>query len=122
MASAPAMKRALCATLLALLLAVRSLSPAGFMPSFEQGRLAIVTCPDASPMPMAGYSHGDHDKARQQCPYVAASSLGALGASFGSLLEAPVLGDTLRRGVPQTEAPTLDRRLRPPTRAPPLSA
>jgi hypothetical protein len=44
--------------LLALLLAVRLLSPAGFMPSFDRGTITIVACPDAASAPaMMGHHH-----------------------------------------------------------------
>ena len=45
--TAPALTRSICAALLALMMAVRLLAPAGFMPSFEHGAVTIVACPDA---------------------------------------------------------------------------
>jgi hypothetical protein len=74
------------AALFALLLAVRSLAPAGFMPSFEHGAVTIVACPDAAPVVHHHHHPADHSVAHQPCPYAAASSLGALGPDWMPLL------------------------------------
>ena len=66
--------------LLALVLAVRLLTPAGFMPSFDHGKLTIVECPGfdpaRAPMPdMPGMRH-DHGNPCQSCPHATASGGG----------------------------------------------
>ncbi len=65
--------------LLALLLGLRSLAPAGFMPSFDHGAVTIVACPDASAAvaPMHHRHPVDHSIAHQLCPYAAGAGLGA---------------------------------------------
>jgi hypothetical protein len=42
-----------------MLLALRVLAPAGFMPAFDHGAVTIVLCPDADPVPAMG-AH-DHE-------------------------------------------------------------
>jgi hypothetical protein len=76
------------AALLALLLAVRSLAPQGFMPQFDRGALTIVACPDSSPAVAAQFHQrhhhpADHRLAHEPCPYAAVSQLGATGADWG---------------------------------------
>ena len=110
--------------ILALALAIRLLSPAGFMPSFEQGAVTIVACPDyetaASPN---GHHHGHHRAKgdHQPCPYAAGAAVGtapdlylfALALLFAGAL---LLGRTyeLRHGGRSHE--------RPPLRGPPVTA
>jgi len=73
------------AVVLALVLAVRLLIPAGFMPEFGPGTLSIVACPDAGPAPSSGHHshHGQPKKTHSPCPYAA-------GAAAASLPEAGV--------------------------------
>jgi hypothetical protein len=82
------------AALFALLLAVRSLAPAGLMPAFDRGAVTIIACPDANVavVPVTHHHHhpADHSLAHQPCPYAAASSLGALGPDWTPLLLAAV--------------------------------
>ena len=111
--------------LLALLLAVRLLSPVGFMPSFEHGALTIVSCPDFAPSaasPMGHHSHGDRGKGSQPCPYAAASGPAAL--TLVEIFAAAILllaAMILRGGASEFFR---DRRHhpRPPSRAPPFPA
>lgn len=136
--------RFLVAALLALCLGVRLLTPAGFMPSFAGGSLAIVPCPDAEgatpvpPPPMAmAHMHGmampgmvmtepvhDHGKKgfHQSCPYAAAASLTGLDAA-GNVV---VLLALLAILPPLTRAlRAFGRRAtrdRPPSQGPPLPA
>ncbi|HEY4070391.1 MAG TPA: DUF2946 family protein [Sphingomicrobium sp.] len=110
------------AMLFAMLLAIRSLAPAGFMPAFELGTLTIVACSDASPMPMPAHHHhsGDHKGAHQPCPYAAASALGAIGPDWTPLFAivffaaVPLLGRTF------LFVERHSRRERPPLRGPPI--
>lgn len=76
---APRLPRLLCACLIGLALALRLLSPAGFMPAFEHGSVAIVACPDGGGASPAPHHHDGHaDKSHQPCPYAAASAAGSL--------------------------------------------
>lgn len=126
MRSASIPTRVICAALLALLLAVRSLAPAGFMPAFDHGLLTIVECPDAQPLPamptMAHHDHRQHDKLHQPCPYASASGLSALGPDFKSLLEILVLAAALMLGRALVLPARDDLRVRPPSRGPPFPA
>jgi hypothetical protein len=116
----------LCAIVLALLLGVRSLAPAGFMPAFDHGSVAIVACPDAQPLPtmarMPHHDHRQHEKLHQPCPYASASGLSALGADFGALLEVLVPAAALMLGRALILPVRSDLRVRPPSRAPPSPA
>ena len=69
-----------CVLALALLLALRLLSPAGFMPAFERGTVTIVACPDSGAAVAPAHHHhsADHKSGHQPCPYAAASALGTL--------------------------------------------
>jgi hypothetical protein len=82
------------AALFALLLALRLLGSAGYMPAVEHGRLAIVVCPDAdlnAPLAigMAHHHHGHANHDHNPCPYAAAAALGAVGPDRTPLL-API--------------------------------
>jgi hypothetical protein len=115
----------MCGALLAVLLALRLLSPAGFMPSFDRASVTIVACPDGSSEAPAGqHMHHRHGKTanHQPCPYASASSLGALGPDFGALLEALIFGAALLLGRSFKFIERNSVRERPPTRAPPLPA
>jgi hypothetical protein len=92
--AAPTPIRFTWAALLTLLVAVRCLAPAGFMPAFDHGVVTIVACPDAdgAALPMM-HHHGnpaDHSIAHQPCPYAAVSSLGAVGPDWAPLVLAPM--------------------------------
>jgi len=115
--------RAVLGAALALLIAVRLLSPAGFMPSFEQGSVTIVACPDLDPPSAMGHHHhGTKGKAHQTCPYAAASVLGA--TDVGGLILAAVLlvGAALLLGRPWDYIAADRRYRRPPLRGPPVPA
>ena len=121
--------RAIWAALLALLLALRMLSPPGFMPAFDHGAVAIVVCPDSeAPLLPTGTMHHhhahDHDKAKHQspCPYASASALGALGQDFESLLDVLIIGAAFLLGRTFLFIERHGRRERPPLRGPPLLA
>ena len=124
MSAATSLVRSLTAMVLALLLAVRLLSPAGFMPSFDHGAVTIVACPDAGPAasPMAHHHRGDSGKFHQQCPYAAAAGAAA-PVDLIVIAAAALLSAALP--VPGLAFPFLERRRsgeRPPARAPPLPA
>jgi hypothetical protein len=75
-------------SLIALTLAIRLITPAGFMPVFEHGAVAIVACPDFGPAPNAPGTH-QHGGAKHgsSCPYAAAAPFGAFGGAAGLALE-----------------------------------
>ena len=121
--SASLATRSIAGALLALLLTLRLLSPAGFMPSFEHGAVTIVACPDAgSPSAPNTHHHGGSRAQYQHCPYAAGAAGGMLAPLFGLVAAVvlfgptPVLGRTLRF-VEHYRAHD-----RPPLRAPPLPA
>jgi hypothetical protein len=109
--------------LLALVLAVRLLSPAGFMPAFEHGSVAIVACPDyqLTAAPMAHPHHGDPKKLRQPCPFAAGATAAAPveAAWFAAAL---LLVAALSTGRPPALVERHRTRDRPPSRGPPLPA
>ncbi|MBV8907580.1 MAG: hypothetical protein JOZ20_01135 [Sphingomonas sp.] len=115
--------RAVFGVVLALLLAVRLLSPAGFMPAFDHGSVSIVACPDYDPPPAPMAHHGQHGGKHQHqpCPYAAGGVAGtatdlfllAVALFFAAV---PMLGRSfdlfeLRRSHE-----------RPPLRGPPATA
>lgn len=115
-------RRAMLSAVMALALALRLLSPAGFMPSFAGGALTIVVCPDSGLHERMVGQHHDHGKTHQQpCPYAAAASAGSLptDASAISASNAPpiaarpaivvtaLLGDRTRDRPPATGPPLL---------------
>jgi hypothetical protein len=134
------MSRLLLAAVLALGLAVRLLTPAGFMPSFAGGALAIVECPEAdgAPPTMAmpempgmdmaamatpGTRH-DHGKNgfHQLCPYAQAASLAGIDpgvASLVALVLLAALSPVARALLAFARRATRDR---PPSQGPPLPA
>jgi len=116
--------RACYGLVLGLVLATRLLSPAGFMPSFEHGSLAIVSCPDFAPDGQA-INHHHTQKAPSKdgspCPYAAAS--GPALVTFLDLAIAALLLVGVWLAVDGSSFAILDRRRRrPPSRAPPLPA
>lgn len=116
--------RTVCAALLALLLAVRLLAPAGFMPSFDGGAVTIVACPDAETgaAPMSAHHDGHSKKLHQPCPYASASGLGSLAPDLPLLVGALVLADALLLGRTFLFLERHRTGERPPLRGPPIPA
>jgi hypothetical protein len=116
--------RTLLAVLLTAILAVRLLTPAGFMPSFEGGAVSIVVCPDEAPLPTMSHHHhgGTSKKLSQPCPFAASAGMGALAADFVPLLGVLVLAVALLLG--RTFLFVERHRVRewPPSQGPPLHA
>jgi hypothetical protein len=123
MRTAPALTRSICAALLALLLGVRLLAPAGFMPSFD-GAVTIVACPDAEPAaaPMGAHHHGHSKPLHQPCPFASASGLGSLAADLAPLVAVLILAAALLLGRTFLFIERSRTRERPPLRGPPLFA
>lgn len=112
--------------MLALLLALRSLAPAGFMPAFDRGSLTIVVCPDAdgAALPSVHHHHhpGEHGFAHHPCPYASASPPGTLGADWIPLLGAIVFAAALLLGRTFQFLERQNRGERPPAIGPPIPA
>lgn len=121
-ASAPI--RTICAALLALLLAVRLLAPAGFMPSFDGGIVTLIVCPDADTgaAPMSAHHDGHSKKLHQPCPYASASGLGSLAPDLPLLVGALVLAAALLLGRTFLFLERHRTGERPPLRGPPTPA
>ena len=128
MRTAPSFARFVCAALLGLLLALRLLGSTGYMPGFEQGAVTIVVCPDADvDAPLAidlAHHHHGHSKHKHGglCPYASASSLGALGAEFCTLIGVLFFAVALLPGRASLFLERNRHRERPPSRGPPLPA
>jgi hypothetical protein len=87
-------RRAWWAAVLSLVLALRLLTPAGFMPAFEAGRLTIVECPGSGAVqampPMRGMHH-DRNQSCQSCPHATATGAGLVDAGPAAFGRASVL-------------------------------
>jgi hypothetical protein len=120
--SASALTRLGWALALAILLALRLLAPAGFMPAFNNGAVTIVACPDAALQPVQNHHLADHKSAHQPCPYAAASALGGLVES--SVAIAALFVFAIIFSLRPTSQAVLAARLRerPPLRGPPILA
>jgi hypothetical protein len=110
---------------MALLLALRLLNPAGFMPSFDGGAVTIVACPDGAPAAgMAGHDHRDHSNAKlhQTCPYASASAVGGLINDVPLLAALSIVGLALLLGRSFSFVDKQRAHERPPQRGPPIPA
>lgn len=120
--SASASARYSWGALLSLLLCLRLLTPAGFMPAFERGAVSLVACDDGFAAEPRGHheQHGERTKAHQPCPYAAASSLGGVTGDAPALVAAPLRFHGPVLALP-TSARVDERRFfdRPPARGPP---
>ena len=116
--------RSMWALALAILLALRLLTPAGFMPAFAHGTVTIVACPDAEPPAprMAGHHHQHPTKLHQSCPYAAASGLGGLTGEIPLLAAVLAVGLALLLGRTYHFLERQRAHDRPPAIGPPLPA
>ncbi|WP_196233058.1 DUF2946 family protein [Sphingomonas segetis] len=122
MRGAPASIRFGAAALLALLLALRSLAPAGFMPAFDHGSVTIVVCPGTSGAVPAMSGHGDDKSFHQPCPYAAASALSALAPGSTPSIAILFFAVALLLGRTFLFVERSSGRERPPSRGPPILA
>lgn len=123
MGTASASTRTWCALALALLLALRLLSPAGFMPAFDDGAVTIVACPDAGAVAPPSHHHSaDHKAGHQPCPYAAASALGTLAGDWAPPLMLLAFGIALLLGRSFDFVERHRASERPPSRGPPFPA
>jgi hypothetical protein len=104
---------------LALLLAVSSLAPAGFMPAFDRGAVTIVACPDANAAVHSMHHHGEHKALHEPCPYASSSALGALGPDFTPSLAFAFFATALLLGRTFLFIDRHAARARPPAIGPP---
>jgi hypothetical protein len=124
MRTTPALTRPAWAALLALLLAVRLLTPAGFMPAFDHGAVTIVACPDAEAggLTLAGHHDRHSKKLHQPCPYASGSGVASLAPEFAALAGVLVLAAALLLGRTFLFLEHSRAYERPPLRGPPLPA
>ena len=111
----------------ALLLSLRLLGSAGYMPAVEHGALTIIACPDAGlSAPLAlGTGHHHHHGAKHNhgtCPYAEASALGALAPDFTPLFAVPIFAVVLLLGRAFLFAEHQRTREWPPAIGPPIPA
>lgn len=124
MRSAPLSIRSSCAALLALLLALRLLSPAGFMPAFDHGTVTIIACPDYEPVPAPmAHHHGKHGAKHDHppCPYAAGAAAGTVQDRI-PLVVALLFADALPSWGTQESSEARRSHERPPLRGPPVTA
>jgi hypothetical protein len=114
--------------ILALLLALRLIGGAGYMPAFNAGALSIVVCPGAdenTPLALNTPHHHHHGRSSHDhgsCPYAAAASLAALGPDWTPLLASILLAFATLPGTSSIHSLPPAKRIRPPSRAPPVAA
>lgn len=106
-----------------MLLSMRLLTPHGFMPAWDSGRLQISICDDAGAR-IGQASHHDHHKKdspkhRQPCPFAAASAQSFVD-SVPVAIVAPLEPVRLSHAPPPSLTLPPARKIeRPPSRAPP---
>ena len=118
---APALSRPAWAAVFALVLALRLLTPAGFMPAFDQGAVTIVACPDGGAVPVH-HRHGEKTAAHQPCPYADASSIGGLVPDLPLISLLFLFAIALTAGGAAQSIAGNRTRQRPPATGPPLQA
>jgi hypothetical protein len=114
------------AALFALLLSLRLIGSAGYMPAIEHGALTIVACPDAdlnAPLGIGSISHHGHMQHRHAtCPYAAAAALGAVGNDWTPLIGVMFFAVALLLGRTFLFVERQSGRERPPAIGPPIPA
>jgi hypothetical protein len=121
------LSRRAAAVLVALLLALRLVGSAGYMPAFEHGALTIIVCPDAElnaplAIPGAHHHHGQTSHKQNVCPYADASALGFITNDFPPLIAPLAIALVLLLGRPFLFIERHRAQDRPPQRGPPLPA
>ena len=111
----------------ALLLSLRLLGSAGYMPAIEHGGLTIFACPDAdvnAPLAIGSGHHHHHGSKHNHrtCPYAEASALGALPVDSTPLVAVLVFSVALLLGRAFPCADRQRTRERPPAIGPPILA
>lgn len=112
----------------ALLLAIRLIGSAGYMPMVEHGRLTVMLCPDgewtatAPAMPGMDRDHGSKPAHHQQCFYAAATAIPFTNANSAPLLLSILLAFAFLVARTLPSLPRSDRLERPHSTGPPLPA
>lgn len=114
------------ALLFALMVSLRLIGSAGYMPALDHGSLTLIACPGADlntpfalpTMHHHGHTHHDHGT----CPYAAAAALGATDATVVSLVAILLVGIALLLGRPFAFIDRQKSREWPPAIGPPLPA
>lgn len=116
--------RALWAVLFALALALRLVTPTGFMPAVEHGRLTIVECPGSFPQPILPMHGMDHSrgKASQDCPFATATGAGWAGEQPSIPIKPLVISTPQWLGAERSFSLPRGQHDRPPAIGPPISA
>lgn len=118
--------RSAWALLFALMLSLRLIGSAGFMPALDHGSLTLIACPDAelsAPLVLPTmHHHGHAQHAHSICPYAAAAALGATDVGIVPPVVALAVGIALLLGRTFAFVERHNRRERPPAIGPPLSA
>ena len=118
--------RSAWALLFALMLSLRLIGSAGYMPLLDHGSLALMACPDAelnAPLALGTMHHHGHMQHRHSvCPYAAAAALGATGDVFLPAVAVLLAGMAILLGRPFAFVEPQNGRERPPAIGPPLPA
>ena len=124
MQTAATLARSCLAVAFALILAIRLLSPIGFMPAFDRGAVTIIVCPDADLAgPAIDQHHQEHSKRfHQPCPYASASGAGSIAVDPAPLFEVLIMSAALLLGRTFLFLERGRAYERPPLRGPPLPA
>jgi hypothetical protein len=124
MGTIPAFARSGFLLVLGLLLGLRLLAPAGFMPAFDRGAVTIVACPDASLPAVPAHHHhpAQHKNIHQPCPYAAASALGAITGDWTPLAALVAFAVVLLLANPHAFIERRRANERPHPRGPPFPA
>jgi hypothetical protein len=114
------------ALLFAVLLSLRLIGSAGYMPAIDHGSVTIVVCPDAdlnAPLAVgAMHHHAPMRHSHNPCPYAAASALGAVGNDWTPLIAGVVFAVALLLGTTFLFVDRRSTRGRPPAIGPPIAA
>lgn len=118
--------RSVLALLFAVMLSLRLLGSAGYMPALDHGSLTLIACPDAelsAPLALpAMHHHGQMHHDHSICPYAAAAALGATNMPFVPLFAVLIVGMALLLGRAFAFIERQNGRDRPPAIGPPLRA
>jgi hypothetical protein len=114
------------AVALALLLAMRLLTPQGFMPAWHGNQPRLILCDELGAQVGANTHHGhgekDAPKHRQTCPYAAASAQSFLDPPATTIALPFAASSTVTPVHAFTGEPLKQPIRRPPSRAPPALA
>ncbi len=116
------------AVALALLLVIRVVTSAGYMPDVEQGHLTLMLCPDgewtvpSTTMPGMPHDGSKGIEGHQQCPFAAAAAM-PLSNTAPAPLVAPVALPLVLAGAPIISwISARPHFARPPSTGPPFPA